>query len=106
MAEQCIVCLDTLGSISTENEPSPLKLFSDAVPVAAAAFGDDPRNTGKEQLIAVIQTCNHILHDVCLKAWIEKANSCPICRQTFHSVEVYDKIGGQSMVPPCRISGV
>lgn len=44
--------------------------------------------------IAVIQVCGHILHDSCLKAWTGKANSCPICRQAFHLVEVYDKIGG------------
>ncbi|KAK7730853.1 hypothetical protein SLS53_008931 [Cytospora paraplurivora] len=44
--------------------------------------------------IAVIQICGHVLHDSCLKAWSGKANSCPICRQTFHLVEVYNNIGG------------
>ncbi|KAI3401869.1 hypothetical protein diail_6428 [Diaporthe ilicicola] len=44
--------------------------------------------------IAIIQICGHILHDSCLKAWTVKANSCPICRQTFHLVQVYDQIGG------------
>lgn len=46
--------------------------------------------------IAIIQVCGHILHDSCLKAWTVKANSCPICRQTFHNVQVYDQIGGKS----------
>lgn len=45
--------------------------------------------------IAVIQVCNHILHDSCLREWTVKANSCPFCRQAFHLVEVYDKIGGE-----------
>lgn len=45
--------------------------------------------------IAIIQVCGHILHDSCLKAWTVKANSCPICRQTFHNVQVYDQIGGK-----------
>lgn len=45
--------------------------------------------------IAVIQICGHVLHDSCLKAWTGKANSCPICRQAFHLVEVYDKVGGE-----------
>lgn len=45
--------------------------------------------------IAVIQICGHILHDSCLKAWSGKANSCPICRQAFHLVQVYDKVGGK-----------
>lgn len=54
--------------------------------------------------IAIIQVCGHILHDSCLKAWTVKANSCPICRQTFHSVQVYDQIGGESpcTTPPWR----
>lgn len=53
--------------------------------------------------IAIIQVCGHILHDSCLKAWTVKANSCPICRQTFHNVQVYDQIGGKllfSTAPP------
>lgn len=52
--------------------------------------------------IAIIQVCGHILHDSCLKAWTVKANSCPICRQTFHNVQVYDQIGGKLLftTPP------
>lgn len=49
--------------------------------------------------IAIIQVCGHILHDSCLKAWTVKANSCPICRQTFHNVQVYDQIGGELLFP-------
>ncbi|KAI0443842.1 hypothetical protein F4803DRAFT_549767 [Xylaria telfairii] len=44
--------------------------------------------------IAVIQVCGHVLHDSCLREWTGKANSCPICRQAFHLVYVYDKVGG------------
>ncbi|KAI0861020.1 hypothetical protein F4860DRAFT_185234 [Xylaria cubensis] len=44
--------------------------------------------------IAVIQVCGHVLHDSCLREWTGKANSCPICRQAFHLVHVYDKVGG------------
>ncbi|KAI0115785.1 hypothetical protein GGR51DRAFT_363356 [Nemania sp. FL0031] len=44
--------------------------------------------------IAVIQVCGHVLHDSCLREWTGKANSCPICRQAFHLVNVYDKVGG------------
>lgn len=50
---------------------------------------------GEDNNIAIIQVCGHILHDSCLKAWTVKANSCPICRQTFHNVQVYDQIGGK-----------
>lgn len=53
-------------------------------------------NSENDDNVAVIQVCGHILHDSCLKAWTGKANSCPICRQAFHLVEVYDKIGGKA----------
>src|SRR5689334_3309729 len=36
--------------------------------------------------VAQIQICGHVLHDSCLREWTEKANSCPICRQTFNLV--------------------
>lgn len=57
-----------------------------------------PPTHDSEDNIALIQVCGHILHDTCLKAWTGKANSCPICRQAFHLVEVYDKIGGTSLL--------
>ncbi|KAJ3569755.1 hypothetical protein NPX13_g5973 [Xylaria arbuscula] len=52
-----------------------------------------PGNNDNDR-IAVIQVCGHVLHDSCLREWTEKANSCPICRQAFHLVHVYDKVGG------------
>lgn len=61
-------------------------------------FGSDSTSDNNEN-VAVIQVCGHILHDSCLKAWSGKANSCPICRQAFHLVEVYDKIGGEFPYP-------
>ncbi|KAK4146273.1 uncharacterized protein C8A04DRAFT_9831 [Dichotomopilus funicola] len=47
--------------------------------------------------VAKIDVCGHMLHDSCLREWTEKANSCPICRQAFHNVTVYDKIGGKTL---------
>lgn len=52
--------------------------------------------------IAKIEICGHVLHDSCLREWTVKANSCPFCRQAFHQVEVYDKIGGKSLLVPTR----
>ncbi|KAI0181091.1 hypothetical protein GGR52DRAFT_577723 [Hypoxylon sp. FL1284] len=54
--------------------------------------GDDPNN-----VIAVIEVCGHVLHDACLRVWTGTANSCPICRQAFHLVHVYDKVGGKRL---------
>lgn len=97
------------GSASSDLKPFPLAVA--ASPTAATTTTNDTTtsptttvnnlndggnsNLENDDNIAVIQVCGHILHDSCLKAWTGKANSCPICRQAFHLVEVYDKIGGQ-----------
>lgn len=61
----------------------------------AAAEDRAAQQHNADDNIAAIQVCGHVLHDSCLREWIEKANSCPICRQAFHLVQVYDKIGGK-----------
>lgn len=137
MADQCIVCLETLDvepstpltlqqlppavSSSSCSDPDalPLRLSGPSGPAGASA-ADKPRDTettpttpeqppkiatavvdlathDEDTRIAVIDTCGHTLHDACLREWTGKANSCPICRQAFHLVRVYDKIGGKSL---------
>lgn len=54
-----------------------------------------PSNDDNQQPVAMIKPCGHVLHDDCLREWSQKANSCPICRQTFNLVEVYDTVGGK-----------
>ncbi|KAH9903670.1 hypothetical protein F4778DRAFT_735050 [Xylariomycetidae sp. FL2044] len=119
MADQCIVCLDNLDVQSTP-PPAPLPPPSDelqsatatsSVPATLADASGTVRRSSKspdhssnnninppdhsdDNSIAVIQICGHVLHDSCLREWTGKANSCPICRQTFHLVHVYDKVGG------------
>lgn len=78
----------------TDLNPLPLAAASPTASSTTDSNGKvQPTHDGEDN-IAVIQVCGHILHDTCLKAWTGKANSCPICRQAFHLVEVYDKIGG------------
>lgn len=106
MADQCIVCLDNL---ETESSGTPQLPAVDAPPEpvvaaieASKANGTsttsttnlDHPNHENHDPVALIQICGHVLHDSCLREWTEKANSCPICRQAFHLVHVYDKIGG------------
>ncbi|KAI5291682.1 hypothetical protein KEM54_001878 [Ascosphaera aggregata] len=45
-------------------------------------------------LIAHLLPCGHNMHDECLKPWVARANSCPICRQVIHEVELLAYVGG------------
>jgi hypothetical protein len=47
--------------------------------------------------IAQLLPCGHNLHDECLRPWVERANSCPICRQNFNKVDLVTCIGGKSI---------
>jgi hypothetical protein len=95
MADQCIVCLEDLDTANPETDLIGAESCLVADNVAATASEADPSEVPNDQHIAVIKTCGHILHDQCLQEWTQKANSCPICRQAFNLVDVYDKIGGK-----------
>ncbi|KAI8625222.1 hypothetical protein F5Y19DRAFT_270386 [Xylariaceae sp. FL1651] len=93
---------------TSSSKPAPtVTITGGTVPPSSKCTGDnDGSNTNTTAIttnsprsdddskIAVIQVCGHVLHDSCLREWTGKANSCPICRQAFHLVHVYDKIGG------------
>lgn len=108
MSDTCIVCLGDLGGGAS---PSPV---AEAVPRPDDNNDDDggnvtidtkpqvrsPRGAGDGEedpgQIAHLLPCGHILHNNCLKPWVERANSCPICRQSFNVVELSDTPGGRS----------
>ncbi|KAI1844720.1 hypothetical protein JX265_007021 [Neoarthrinium moseri] len=115
MADQCIVCLENLdvqptpaaapGAATLDLQPSESALSeADNVAVsprpqsaAGGAAYPAPTNNADDSSIAEIEVCGHVLHDACLREWTGKANSCPICRQSFNSVNVYDKVGGTKL---------
>ncbi|KAL0632580.1 hypothetical protein Q9L58_008557 [Maublancomyces gigas] len=68
-AVTCIVCL--------------IDLPQDSVPV-----------TGEYDPVAILVPCNHAMHNSCLVPWMERANSCPICRATFNQVSVSATLSG------------
>ena len=110
MADQCIVCLEPLdveaSAIPTPLAPAEQQLLKDhherlAIEDADALAkpnqenGPEHASHANHENVAKIEVCGHMLHDACLREWTDKANSCPICRQTFHTVTVYDKVGGK-----------
>ncbi|KAK6833544.1 hypothetical protein PG990_001663 [Apiospora arundinis] len=138
MADQCIVCLESLDvhplvvpplqesdpdvdvPHDTAGAPAPADASTSAsdstlaVSVAPApttptkaTFAEydgvtatstsDGFVVDEDSKIAEIEVCGHVLHDICLRQWTGKANSCPICRQTFNSVIVYDRVGGNKL---------
>ena len=109
MSVTCIVCLGDLGEsapvIATESVPrhDHDRLVGPEDSASAAGSFDGTDNGEDPGQIARLLPCLHILHNNCLKPWVERANSCPICRQSFNIVELIDQVGGKHLV---RLSGV
>ena len=100
MSETCIVCLGPLAEKdSTLPHSHDLgELEAASSPDTVTANDNDDAN-GSVELIAHLLPCGHDLHDDCLKPWVERANSCPICRQNFNVVQVSNVIGGTLSFP-------
>lgn len=68
-----------------------LRQDSDAVACIVCLL-DLPQDTfsvaGQYDPVARLVPCNHAMHNSCLVPWMERANSCPICRATFNKVSV------------------
>ncbi len=103
MSGTCIVCLGDLGDgtsdphdISTPSAKSPVQ--GDDAEAVTTTSKSEPANEDKNdtELIAHLKPCGHNLHNDCLTPWVERANSCPICRARFYTVELSKKVGGTS----------
>ncbi|KAG8531532.1 uncharacterized protein KY384_003161 [Bacidia gigantensis] len=100
MAETCIVCLGDLGENSNDSVrllPRAIKSPADGGPVPRISTSPSRSDENKNELIAHLLPCGHDLHNECLKPWVERANSCPICRQSFNQVELMAEVGGESI---------
>ncbi|KAH8737802.1 hypothetical protein BGZ61DRAFT_338491 [Ilyonectria robusta] len=101
--EQCIICLDPLPRPSSLDDDHGGGV-GDAVSVPAATAPEavqldvdvDINNEDSSYLdiVAALDGCNHIIHDACIRSWAQKTNTCPICRNPFHSVRVYNGVDG------------
>lgn len=107
MSDTCIVCLgdlstgiDAVAAQSTTTAKSPTvdgtnNVRDHARSQPAARETAKSEFDGSNEVIAHLQPCGHDLHNECLKPWVERANSCPICRANFHLVELMHHIGGE-----------
>ena len=119
MSDTCIVCLGDLkkgndegASLSNSLAKSPRQDGAESVLVDAYPTNtnttitttinienQDEQDTPESEIIAHLQPCGHDLHNECLTPWVERANSCPICRQSFHLVELCNVVGGEFSPP-------
>ncbi|KAI4283595.1 MAG: hypothetical protein L6R35_005120 [Caloplaca aegaea] len=94
MSETCIVCLGDLGKSGNhlDRAPSPAVKLEGALETDTKSL--DLSAACEDDQIAHLLPCGHDLHNGCLKPWVERANSCPICRQCFNKVELSQLVGG------------
>lgn len=105
MAETCIVCLGDLAPQDDGNTATDLVVAIDSLDsgadvdrqVSDKSKHAAPEPTKDDELVAHLLPCGHDLHNECLKPWVERANSCPICRASFNMVELSARVGGMSI---------
>jgi hypothetical protein len=108
MSDTCIVCLGDLGgfanlsvaavdSVPRLDDDDGSRDASTISPGVDAAVSPQRVviNNPDSGEIARLLPCGHILHNNCLKPWVERANSCPICRRNFNLVELTELPGGK-----------
>ncbi|KAF1344478.1 hypothetical protein BDV97DRAFT_372882 [Delphinella strobiligena] len=92
MTDTCIVCLGDLR-VAIKEEEGLVSLSNDDLKTGNAgrlpiSANNESKQAEDDEIIANLSPCGHNLHNSCLKPWVERANSCPICRAQFNMVEL------------------
>lgn len=100
MSDTCIICLGDLGESANDlpRSVAPALNVEEDAQKGSSSTSKSPEwgNRTEDAMVAHLLPCGHNLHNDCLKPWVERANSCPICRQSFIQVELSDYIGSKS----------
>ncbi|KFH48845.1 PHD and RING finger domain-containing protein-like protein [Hapsidospora chrysogenum ATCC 11550] len=103
--EQCIICLDSLP-LPRSSSSTALAADGDIqIPGSSAANTTTVTATKSENdesanhlnVVAALDCCEHIIHDACIRSWAQKTNTCPICRNIFHTVRVFNGVDGTAI---------
>ena len=106
MSDTCIVCLGDLGESASSDHPLlavPTPDIEDVIKADGKLSQEENKDADEDEdagQIAQLLPCGHILHNNCLKPWVERANSCPICRQNINVVQLSDQPGGMFFFSP------
>lgn len=71
--KECIICLESLEKLNAQEA--------------------DPEHP------TAVLSCNHSFHDACLKFWLDRCSSCPLCRTDISLVKLVSSNGSEEMYP-------
>lgn len=102
MSDTCIVCLGDLGESANDLPLPKAPVINVKTEDGLDSTAPNPTTRSRShshdqagETIAHLLPCGHDLHNECLKPWVERANSCPICRQSFNQVDLSQNVGGE-----------
>ena len=98
--DQCIICLEPLviqapsARVQAGLEPPAPAAAPESPTTTTTTTEDDAATFDSNSRIAALDSCDHVIHDACIRLWALKTNTCPICREPFRKLRVFDGVSG------------